>query len=647
MSETFYIEQDEEIISVVARLRQSSSLENYFVFPKRALVLQSIINLRLFQREAQKLGKKIIIVTQDEQGRTLASKAGIETEDYSEDRSQKSIRIELPNEQPVPAPVAASKPIVTGSLHSESIGSPTFYGSRDARSTPVSPVMDTKTDARFVRVRDSTPVQQTSLNSLRGTRDGLGQQPDEKDFFGPEKIQGTLPVQPVDRKPETYRSHPKTAGAVGASSVLPPASSDAATQSARLQNFFSPSGKPPLMSRSDMSVTRKQPSPSLSTGSKAHWFFYILGGVSLVSIIGVFFFLFLPQAEIHIVPRYDEQNVDRSFDGRSDVPAGGSDSIPVRLIEKEQEIDFPVQATGKTDATNQKARGSVIISNSYSTDPQPLIATTRFVDPDGKVFRLVDSITVPGMAGAQPGIVEAAVIADQPGSEYDIQPTTFTIPGFKDSQKYGKFSAKSVKTMIGGANGGTEISVITRLDLERAQSDALKKVKEAFLAEVRQTLQPDEKILEEVIEATSRNVALLPASGTPAETFDFHDTYRIRSFVFSEKAIREKIFQRMTTDNQSGIRPVRAAITYGESIPDYDHGTVNIRTHALVRLEPIIDIDQIRLALLGKDERGLKAYLDTSTMLSGITVDFKPRWFGLSTVPSSASRVTIVVDSGE
>jgi hypothetical protein len=87
MPQTFYIENDEEIISVIGRLRRSSSEENYFVFPKCALVLQSIINLRLFQREAEKLGKRIVIVTQDEAGMLLAEKAGLQAERYTDDFS--------------------------------------------------------------------------------------------------------------------------------------------------------------------------------------------------------------------------------------------------------------------------------------------------------------------------------------------------------------------------------------------------------------------------------------------------------------------------------------------------------------------------------------------------------------------------------
>ncbi len=84
MPETHYIEIDEEIISAVSRLRKSGDPENIFVFPKRSLILQSIINLKLLGREAEKLGKKVIVMTQDEQGMRLAEKAGLRTEEYQD-----------------------------------------------------------------------------------------------------------------------------------------------------------------------------------------------------------------------------------------------------------------------------------------------------------------------------------------------------------------------------------------------------------------------------------------------------------------------------------------------------------------------------------------------------------------------------------
>ena len=92
---------------------------------------------------------------------------------------------------------------------------------------------------------------------------------------------------------------------------------------------------------------------------------------------------------------------------------------PVRKIEKNYESAVTVESSGRASSGNQKARGTLIISNEYSSDTQPLIATTRFETGDGKIFRLAESVTVPGVTivdgKRQPGIVEAVVIADAPG----------------------------------------------------------------------------------------------------------------------------------------------------------------------------------------------------------------------------------------
>ena len=48
---------------------------------------------------------------------------------------------------------------------------------------------------------------------------------------------------------------------------------------------------------------------------------------------------------------------------------------------------------------NQKAQGELTVYNNYSEAPQILIKNTRFQTEDGKIFRIGDSITVPGKTG--------------------------------------------------------------------------------------------------------------------------------------------------------------------------------------------------------------------------------------------------------
>lgn len=75
--ETLFIEVDEEIPSLVEKLKGVEGETVALVVPKNAMVLQSVVNLKLLQREAERFRKKISIVTADRLGQHLAGQVGI------------------------------------------------------------------------------------------------------------------------------------------------------------------------------------------------------------------------------------------------------------------------------------------------------------------------------------------------------------------------------------------------------------------------------------------------------------------------------------------------------------------------------------------------------------------------------------------
>lgn len=72
-----YLEIDEEITSVIDRLKKTAESDIHLVVPKEAALLQSIVNLKLLKRQADTLGKQIQIITHDKVGRNLAEQVGI------------------------------------------------------------------------------------------------------------------------------------------------------------------------------------------------------------------------------------------------------------------------------------------------------------------------------------------------------------------------------------------------------------------------------------------------------------------------------------------------------------------------------------------------------------------------------------------
>ena len=96
---TIYLDQDEEITSVVDRLRNFQGEEVVLAVPKRAIILQSLVNLKLLKRQAELLSKKIAIATSDTLGKRLAQEAGIEVHQKTEGKEEKETRI--PQDQDV------------------------------------------------------------------------------------------------------------------------------------------------------------------------------------------------------------------------------------------------------------------------------------------------------------------------------------------------------------------------------------------------------------------------------------------------------------------------------------------------------------------------------------------------------------------
>lgn len=75
--DTIYLDNDEEITSVVDKLKSSDFGAIDLVIPKEAIILQSVVNLKLLKKQAESLSKEITIVTQDRVGKKLAEQIGI------------------------------------------------------------------------------------------------------------------------------------------------------------------------------------------------------------------------------------------------------------------------------------------------------------------------------------------------------------------------------------------------------------------------------------------------------------------------------------------------------------------------------------------------------------------------------------------
>lgn len=123
-------------------------------------------------------------------------------------------------------------------------------------------------------------------------------------------------------------------------------------------------------------------------------------------------------------------------------------AIPINLAKSQ--LGFLREGGKALEWSRDRAFGVMTIYNKQSA-PQRLIKNTRFESPEGVVFRITQgSVTVPAMKDGAPGMLSVTIFADETGAKYNIQPTTFKIPGIKGTVAYDLVYGQSAQAMVGG-----------------------------------------------------------------------------------------------------------------------------------------------------------------------------------------------------
>src|SRR6185295_7500901 len=77
--DTIYIDVDDEITSIIEKVRGSEHKILALVLPKRATTLQSIVNMKLLKRTADDAKKNVVLITSEANILPLAGAVGLHT----------------------------------------------------------------------------------------------------------------------------------------------------------------------------------------------------------------------------------------------------------------------------------------------------------------------------------------------------------------------------------------------------------------------------------------------------------------------------------------------------------------------------------------------------------------------------------------
>lgn len=213
----------------------------------------------------------------------------------------------------------------------------------------------------------------------------------------------------------------------------------------------------------------------------------------LVSGLLIFFFIIIAGflasylmsgAEVVVYPRHREPVVNATFEAYKTPQVG---DLAYEILALEADGERQVSATGEQQVTEQ-AKGRITISKK-TAGAERLIKNTRFQSPDGLVFRVTESVVVPGAvknAGGElvPGSIKADVFADAAGENYNLPAgTQFVVPGFKEggyTELFEAISATNEEPFMGGFDGPR--FSIDETELNTAKQSLQMELRDALLA---------------------------------------------------------------------------------------------------------------------------------------------------------------------
>ncbi|MDP2737098.1 MAG: hypothetical protein Q8O59_04985 [bacterium] len=303
----------------------------------------------------------------------------------------------------------------------------------------------------------------------------------------------------------------------------------------------------------------------------------------------------------------------------------------VKQVPVEQSREF--SASGK-EVLGEEVTGKVTIINNYIKN-QPLVATTRLLSSDGKLFRLKDTVNV-----AAGGRVEVLVYADISKPEMAVGPGKFTIPGlwagiqdkiYAESQEPMKYSQK-IKYIIG------------QNDIDNAVSQ----LKNDLLANAKNQVGQAYKDYAQALFAVDNNSVTQEVSGKVGEEkekFSIKMKTMVTVVAFNDDEVYNQVKANMATmlaDDKEVSKFDKQDISYALESFNIIEATamVNVDSEAKATLKNSAKVIK-KNNLAGLNYEQLKVYLNSLPEVAGYQIKFFPSF--VKKAPNLIDRIEVEI----
>ncbi|MEZ4862968.1 MAG: baseplate J/gp47 family protein [Caldilineaceae bacterium] len=362
----------------------------------------------------------------------------------------------------------------------------------------------------------------------------------------------------------------------------------------------------------------------------------LLAGLLIAAALGFFVLYVIPAATITIVPGREPiaVKVQLSANPNLDVPDLEFNQLPARIVETNVEETGTLATTGTRQKATDKARGSVVFSNSSAISVRVPAGTTVSTGTGTAVnFRTTNAVEVPGGFNQR---AEVSIEAIEPGIEGNVRANTITEVGS------GYQLRLSVSNPAATYGGGSQLArVVTQADrdnlleelLERAQARAPESLQSAVVA--------GEWLSPESVQTFITAQAFSAFNDEEAEELELTLRLLVRGVAVDQAVLREALLNSaQNTIPERGKLVASSLVVQREPGVVFTQGTVQFTMTVGAQYVIPIDPVEVRTAIAGLTPAAAVALVQQRWPVERPPEIYRdPEWF--ATLPKIGNRIQV------
>ena len=296
--------------------------------------------------------------------------------------------------------------------------------------------------------------------------------------------------------------------------------------------------------------------------------------------------------------------------------------LPARVVEVELD-EKASRETSETKLVGEKATGEVTVYNGTSQEKE-FEAGTIIASSSGLEFTFNEAVTVASQSGTAadptPGKATVEITAVEIGSEGNLAADTeFGVANYSQSD----YVAKNSSAFAGGTS--REVQVVASEDHSRLLEDLTVNLEKESVQRLESEVSSGKKLLEESIKSEVIKEDYSHDVGEEVSQVSLELGLKLSGLEYSEELMRQLIEQVVKDKVPAGFEfrseESRASFEPEEITQD---GRAVFKAKLSVNLIPQLDLEQIRVNLVGKQPQFGKTYLDNLPGVMGTEILISP-----------------------